>query len=209
MFLQPDHHVVPTLDCDYPDWHKGRTAFSLWYIPIEDRALLDYLNALRAHFKDVLYQPNTRQFHITVFICGFPTCHAVQHNDDFSHISLLQQKQFLKQQQFEAIKLQTGSIQSFESALFVEIVNPHPVLAILRQGLGQFTDEIAALKYCAHITLGLYRTKLLGAEVYERIEGLSQRCFDFKVDKICYGTYQAQQLQGELTAQYSVQLGGS
>ena len=63
--------VVPTLNQDYPAWHLGREHYALWYLEILDPDLLAYLATLREHFSDILYTPNTRQFHITLFICGF------------------------------------------------------------------------------------------------------------------------------------------
>ena len=83
MFLQSDRLTIPTEKHDYPEWHKGREDYALWYVEIDHPKLLAYLNQLRQTFANYLYQPNTRQFHITLFICGFLTDQQSQFDDDF------------------------------------------------------------------------------------------------------------------------------
>jgi len=90
--------VVPTLAQDYPEWHKGRTDYSLWYLEIQSPELLLYLDHLRQHFSDLLFTPNTRQFHITLFICGFLTTHQQVWDDDFSQQRLQRQIELLNRE---------------------------------------------------------------------------------------------------------------
>lgn len=214
--------VVPTCAQDYPEWHKGRSVFSLWYLELHSPELLAYLEQLRAAFSDFLFQPNSRQFHITLFICGFlnseihsPNAQnseapnsAIQYQyDDFSLQHLQAQFQKLQSATLTSFKLKTGRINSFESALFIEIEDPNNHLDRIRQQLYQCSDEIAPLRYCPHITIGLYGHALNSDEVFARIQAMEQRCFEFDVQQLTFGSYTAQQLQGELTAHHQLQLG--
>lgn len=199
--------VVPTLAQDYPEWHKGRTDYSLWYLEIQQPELLHYLHHLRQHFSDLLYAPNTRQFHITLFICGFLTAHPQTWDDDFSHQQLEQQIEILRPQQRCSFKLKSGRLNSFESALFVEIEDTEGCLAEIRQQLYACSEEVAPLQYCPHITLGLYKDHLNSDAVFERIQHISQQQFEFQNQQLIFGTYHAQTLQGPLTPYHQFILG--
>ncbi|WP_180035722.1 MULTISPECIES: 2'-5' RNA ligase family protein [unclassified Acinetobacter] len=211
MFLKPSMQVVPTLNQDYPDWHQGRQHYALWYIEIQDPELLAYLSALRAQFSDLLYTPNTRQFHITVFICGFiEELNKAQliddseqrWNDNFSADELALHQQQLRQLSLSNIRLRTGQINSFQSALFIEIVDLERKLEHLRQALNLSSNEIAPIEYCPHITLGLYKQAWYSDDIFERIQRIEQHSFDFESEQLTFGHYQAQVLQGALSPYY-------
>ncbi|CAB1223038.1 hypothetical protein SFB21_3212 [Acinetobacter bouvetii] len=199
--------VLPTLAQDYPEWHKGRTDFSLWYLEIRQPELLNYLEQLREYFSDLLFTPNTRQFHITLFICGFLTNHNPKWDDDFSHQQLQQQLKTLKPEQKSSFRLKTGAVNSFESALFIEIDDLDGNLAEIRQQLYRCSDEIAPLEYCPHITLGLYKHEFCSNIIFERMQNIPQQSFEFQVRHLTFGTYHAQMLQGPLTPYHQFLLG--
>ena len=199
--------VVPTLAQDYPEWHKGRTHYSLWYLEIQQPELLQYLHHLRQHFSDILYTPNTRQFHITLFICGFLTAHKPAWDDDFNQQQLQQQIDSLSSAQKSSFKLKTGCLNSFESALFIEIEDTEGSLAEIRQQFYACTEEVAPLQYCPHITLGLYKDHLNSDAVFERIQNIPQQQFEFQTRQLTFGTYHAQVLQGPLTPYHQFLLG--
>ncbi|WP_254592259.1 2'-5' RNA ligase family protein [Acinetobacter bouvetii] len=207
MFLKPSMPVLPTLAQDYPEWHKGRTDFSLWYLEIRQPELLNYLEQLREYFSDLLFTPNTRQFHITLFICGFLTNHNPKWDDDFSHQQLQQQLKTLKPEQKSSFRLKTGAVNSFESALFIEIDDLDGNLAEIRQQLYRCSDEIAPLEYCPHITLGLYKHEFCSNIIFERMQNIPQQSFEFQVRHLTFGTYHAQMLQGPLTPYHQFLLG--
>lgn len=214
MFLEPSTTVVPTLNQDYPDWHLGRQHYALWYLEILDPQVLAYLTTLREQFSDILYTPNTRQFHITLFICGFfealntKTIQDQQQllNDDYSLVQLQQHQQQLKQLSFQNMQLGTGKINSFQSALFIEIHDPEQKLKQIRNTLNIHNNEIAPLEYCPHITLGLYKHTLNSDDVFARIAQMQQQQFNLDIEHITFGTYQAQMLQGPLNAYYQHRL---
>lgn len=191
--------VVPTLAHDYPEWHKGRTAFSLWYLEVHSPELLNYLEQLRAEFSDFLFQPNTRQFHITLFICGFWEQYS-QFDDDFNFQQLDAQTFQLQELSLSSFKLKTGKINSFESALFIEIEDSQGILNTIRRQFYQCSSEIAPLSYCPHITIGLYGHALNSNDVFLRMQQIEQRTFEIDVQQLTFGTYAAQLLQGPLSA---------
>lgn len=206
VFLKPSTSVIATRAGDYPEWHCGREKFSLWYLEIQHPELLAYLNQLQSAFADFLYAPNTRQFHITLFVCGFLTPHSAVFNDDFTIGQLQQQLTELSRMQPQTIQLKTGSIQSFSSALFVEIIDEQGQLLKLRDRLAQHSSEIAPLAYCPHLTLGLYRDSFNSDLIFNQIEQIQQKTFDLSIDQLIFGTYQAQVLQGPLSPFQHVQL---
>jgi 2'-5' RNA ligase len=207
VFLKPDTPVLATFDHDYPEWHKGRSEFSLWYLEILDVALLNYLEKLRTHFSDFLYTPNTRQFHITLFICGFLSSDLKKYDDDFSQIQLQTHIDVLNRIELPNFKLRTRKINSFESALFVEIEDEQGILKSIRNLLAKLSTEIAPLEYCPHITLGLYQKAVTSDEIFRRISQIDQQEFDLGIDHLTFGVYQAHILQGPLQVLHQQHLG--
>ncbi len=201
--------VVPTSVRDYPEWHHGRSDYSLWYIEIDQPELLSYLDQLRQHFAEFLLSPNIRQFHISLFICGFLTQYQTIWDDDFTHSQLKQHLQTLAMHQQLTFQLSTRKINSFETALFVEIQDQTGALQRLRHALQDSTQEIAALEYCPHITLGLYKEAVPSELIFEYMTKIEQQHFDFSINQLTFGYYDAQMLQGPLYPHTQLILGES
>lgn len=205
--------MVPTSLRDYPEWHLGRQNYALWYLEINDQKLVDYLDGLRRHFSDFLLEPNTRQYHVTLFICGFLTDESKAYKDDFSFSEFEQQREILRKKNFASFELKIGSVDSFSSALFVEIQDAGNILSLIRQKLGKVSNEIAALDYCPHITLGLYRENYNSDLILQKISELPVQYkhaeFELKIEHLTFGYYQAQTLQGKLYPYQHLFLGDS
>ncbi|MEO4186070.1 2'-5' RNA ligase family protein [Acinetobacter pittii] len=205
--------MVPTFIRDYPEWHLGRQNYAFWYLEINDQKIVDYLDELRAHFSEFLVEPNSRQYHITLFICGFLDHETRIYSDDFSLSELEQQREILRKENFSSFQLKIGSVDSFSSALFVEIGDTESILSQIRQKLGLVSNEIAALEYCPHITLGLYKKDYSSDLILQKISELPVQYkhieFDFKVEHLTFGYYQAQTLQGKLYPSQHLFLGDS
>ncbi|WP_368677627.1 2'-5' RNA ligase family protein [Acinetobacter lactucae] len=203
--------MVPTSIRDYPEWHLGRQNYALWYLEINDQKIVDYLDALRAHFSEFLLEPNHRQYHITLFICGFLTQETKIHSDDFSFSEFEQHRQIFRKENFPSFQLRVRSIDSFTSALFVEVQDTENILSLMRQKLCIVSNEIAALDYCPHITLGLYKTDYSSDLILQKISELpvqyKQAEFNLKVEHLTFGYYQAQTLQGKLYSYQHLFLG--
>nr|WP_218945027.1 2'-5' RNA ligase family protein [Acinetobacter sp. YH12238] len=197
VFIQANQYVTPTQQHDYPEWHRGRERYALWYLTVQHPAFECYLQQLKQQFSDVLFRPNTRQFHITLYICGFYA--ASKHwEDDFLESQFQQQVQALQQLQLKPFQLKVGGINSFNSALFVEVQDQSQQLARIRQALGAGGAEIAALQYHPHITLGLYQTACSTNLILQRIQNLPVQYFDLDIHHLNFGYYQAHTLQGQL-----------
>lgn len=206
MFLQPNSKVIPTESRDYVEWHLGRHWYALWYIEVNDPVLLHDLTQLRQHFSDVLYQPNQRQFHITVFVAGFWVGKAV-HADDFTPLDLTQQLTALKHLKQQAFELQVEGIESFEAALCLKVKDCTGVLNTIRTALLCTSQEVAALEYFPHITLGLYREALSSDYVLARMAEIDSLSYSLKVEQLTFGFYQANTLQGQLFPHLHLHLG--
>ncbi len=96
--------MVPTPIRDYPEWHLGRQNYALWYLEINDQKLVHYLDQLRAHFSEFLVEPNHRQYHVTLFICGFLTHEIKVHGDDFCFSGFVQQREILRNEPYRVCR---------------------------------------------------------------------------------------------------------
>lgn len=206
MFLQENQFTIATEVHDYPEWHKGRDDYALWYIEIQQSELLDYLNQIRQSFSNYLLQPNERQFHITLFVCGFLNQPVYVWNDDFSRQQFFNQLDLVQQAKINTFQLTTGQIRSFESALFIEIEDAKNSLSEIRSLFSKTHQEIAPLNYCPHITLGLYSDEFSGGEILSKIEQTPQKKFDISVNDLTFGYYKAKILQGQLYPEHKVTL---
>ena len=207
MLLQADTQLIATEIRDYPEWHKGRSDYGLWYIEIDQPELIQYLDEIQAQFCDLLLPAQQRQYHITLFVCGFLQPSVYQYDDDFQIQQLHHQIKSLEALQLTTFELEIRQIDSFSSALFLHIKDQDHVLAQIRQQFAQVSGEIAALEYCPHITLGLYREAWLSDIVLERIEQLSIKTINIEVKKLTFGYYKAQILQGFLYPYQQIELG--
>lgn len=207
MLLQASTKLMATENHDYPEWHRGRCNYGVWYIQINQPDLIQHLDQLQQHFADLLITPNLRQYHITLFVAGFLTEEPAQYNDDFEIIQLNQQINILEALELDSFELELSHIDSFSSALFVQIRDSQNTLDKIRKSLYQVKDEIAAPIYCPHITLGLYREAWSSELVLERIQALTIQKIKVQVNQLTFGYYNAQILQGLLYPYHQVKLG--
>ncbi len=207
MLLQAETQLIATEIRDYPEWHKGRSDYGLWYIEIDQPELIQYLDEIQAQFSGLLLPAQQRQYHITLFVCGFLQPFTHQYDDDFQIQQLQHQIKSLEALQLTTFELEIRQIDSFSSALFLHIKDQDHVLAQIRQQFAQVSGEIAALEYCPHITLGLYREAWLSDIVLERIQQLSIKTINVEVKKLTFGYYKAQILQGFLYPYQQIELG--
>ena len=207
MLLQASSQLIATDIRDYPEWHRGRSDYGVWYIEICQPELIHYLNKIRAQFSDLLIESNQRQYHITLFVCGFLTSHHPNFDDDFEIKTLSDQIKLIQQLQLEPFELEITQINSFSSALFLHIHDQKNILSKIRKQLAQSSTEIAAVDYCPHITLGLYRENWPSDLVLQRIQKLPRKNMKIQVNQLTFGYYKAQILQGLLYPYHQIQLG--
>lgn len=190
---------------DYPEWHKGRSRYGLWMIPIDCPHVLDYINRATAELSDVLH-PTARQPHITLFVCGFEQPDRL-HNDDFTREQLQQQIAALETAAMPSGILHIGRPQSFASAAYLSVTDPCGQLANWRSKLAQNCTEIRQQTYVPHITLGLYRQCITADQLWQRLDAIAVPPeLQLPVKRLEYVTYNSTCLFGPLDCQWSVQL---
>ena len=201
--LSPDGHTLPLEDRDYPEWHKGRVAYGVWLINADLAPVRARVAQVRKHLAPLLVPeavPPTRQPHITVFVCGF-IAPAVVHDDDFTPAMLDAQRAALAAAAQGCFTLQIGGIDSFDSAVFLRVVDPEGGLTVLRHALGQDVREVRQSPYVPHLTVGLYRVAFETGAVAARLAALPpQAPMALRVEGIQFARYQAQVLGGPLEA---------
>jgi len=207
VLLQAETQLIATEMRDYPEWHKGRTDYGLWYIEIDQPELIQYLDEIQAQFSNLLLPAEQRQYHITLFVCGFLQPAVKQYDDDFQIQQLQQQIKLIEALQLKPFELEITHIDSFSSALFLQIKDQQGVLAQIRQQFAHISEEIAALEYCPHITLGLYGEAWSSDRVLQRIQQLPLKTIKIQVKKLTFGYYKAQILQGLLYPYQKIELG--
>ncbi|NIE95380.1 2'-5' RNA ligase family protein [Acinetobacter sp. Tr-809] len=207
MLLQAETQLIATEMRDYPEWHLGRSDYGLWYIEIDQPELIHYLDEIQAQFSGLLLPAQQRQYHITLFVCGFLQPAVKQYDDDFQIRQLQQQIKLIEALQLTSFELEITQIDSFNSALFLHIQDQQGVLTQIRQQFAHVSDEVAALEYCPHITLGLYREAWPSDRVLQRIQQLSLKTIKIQVKKLTFGYYKAQILQGLLYPYQQIELG--
>lgn len=192
----PAETVVATLR-DYPEWHRGRTHYGVWIIPVVDPWLLAYIDEARAALGDLLHPVGHRQPHLTVFVCGFHG--AGCRDDDFPEERLHVQRALLAREGGPPCLLPLLPADSFASAAFVPVDDRQGHLGRWRSLLRQAGAEIRSSAYVPHITLGLYRQQVSAAELRRRLAALPAPCMSLQVDELRYVTYQAREHQGRLS----------
>ncbi|MCH7339903.1 2'-5' RNA ligase family protein [Acinetobacter higginsii] len=207
MLLQAETQLIATEMRDYPEWHLGRSDYGLWYIEIDQPELIQYLDEIQAQFSGLLLPAQQRQYHITLFVCGFLQPAVKQYDDDFQIQQLQQQIKLIEALQLKPFELEITHIDSFSSALFLQIKDQQGVLTQIRQQFAYVSEEIAALEYCPHITLGLYGEAWPSDRVLQRIQQLPPRTIKIQVKKLTFGYYKAQILQGLLYPYQQIELG--
>lgn len=198
-----DARIAPaqTLACelrDYPEWHRGRTRYAVWTLPVECPHILARVARAQAHLGDWLHAGYRRQAHITLFVCGFPAEQA-RLGDDFTTARLAAQLNALQRLKTSSFELQIGGLDSFASAPFLTVSDPAGRLDALRTVLAAHSVEIRQSAYHAHLTVGLYARTLPCAEVQPRLAAFGEdEPLPLRVDRLNYSSYATSELFGPL-----------
>lgn len=203
----PAHSLACELR-DYPEWHRGRSRYAVWVLPVQCPILLAHIDRVHQQLSDVLHPPGRRQAHITLFVCGFISGNA-RHDDDFSKQHLQQQLKAMGRQSRQPLDLLIDQPDSFASAVFLPVYDPSGQLQHWRTQLSEQSTEVRQSPYHAHITLGLYRRSVDAALLRARLAELAEeapRQLRVKSLQLCH--YRARQLFSPLRVRHSLQLGG-
>ena len=181
---------------DYPEWHRGRRRYGIWMLPVDDPALLDYIDAARAQLADLIHPSPRRQAHVTIYVCGFHG--AGDHDDDFPPHRLDRQVALLEAHAGTGCALPLAPLDSFASAAFIPVGDPMGRLARWREVLAEGSREIRQAPYVAHITLGLYRQCVPAEVIRQRLGAVAAPPSWLRATELRYATYQAQDHFGPL-----------
>jgi 2'-5' RNA ligase len=200
-------HTIPTIQRDYPEWHRGRQHYAVWAILVDSEAVRERIHMAREQLGDWLLPTTARQPHITVFVCGFEADTHV-HDDDFTADQLAIQTHELGRLKPARFELGIGGLDSFASAAFLRIEDSQNALPALRQRLVQSGSEIRQSAYLAHLTIGHYRQRVAASHWRERAAALAELPpIALPVDALHYCTYEAEQLTGPLRLRQRIALG--
>ncbi|MGE3541069.1 MAG: 2'-5' RNA ligase family protein [Candidatus Tectimicrobiota bacterium] len=192
---------------DYSAWHRGRAWYAVWVVDFVDVDILAYLRQLREHFADMLFNPCARQPHVTVFVSGFWVQQA-QWDDDYTPAQYQAQQRRLQHLDLPAFAIGLGAINSFASALYVEVHDLEQGLATVRQALAEVMPELRWGPYIPHVTIGVYRAALPTAAVVQRMQRSAPQCLRrVRVQGVHLVTYAARELLGPLHTRYTHSFG--
>lgn len=201
LFSDARHAPAQTLACelrDYPQWHRGRARYAVWTLPVECPHVLRRVERAQQHLGDWLHAGYLRQAHITLFVCGFPGEQA-RFDDDFPLERLAAQQQALRELRAGPLELHIGGLDSFASAPFLSVSDPHGGLDALRTALAGHSTEIRQSPYHAHLTVGLYARAVPRPALQQRLAAFTDRePLPLTVKELHYSTYAAAELFGPL-----------
>jgi 2'-5' RNA ligase len=184
-------------------WHRGRSTYAVWIIDFAEPGILAYLQCTSQHFADLVFHPHTRQPHVTVFVSGF-LVESPQWDDDYTQEQCRAQQQRLRQLTLPAFDITLGAVNSFASALYVEVHDSEGGLAALRHALQEVMPELRWAPYVPHVTLGMYRQEMVTPSVVQRIERYALlRPIRKRVTQVTLATYAAQEHLGPLRSLYT------
>ena len=153
---------------DFPEWHLGRPAYVLWALDFDTTAVLPLMQAAQAQLSDLLLDGYSRQPHITLSLCGFPSDSPI-HADDFGPELIHAQVQAMRQLRLTAFELEIGGLDTFTSVPYIKVGEPSGQLAALRACLTGSAGQGGADHYVPHVTVGLYADAWPMAAVQARL----------------------------------------
>ena len=195
--------TIPAEFRDFPEWHHGRETYTVWILPLENEAIRGKFEAAREHLNGYLLEPYQRQPHITLFVCGF-LVDAPQYKDDFTQAQLGSQIQALESTRMRPFEIEIGGLNSFASAPFLEVHDPQGGIPRLREILANGAREFRSAPYRPHLTVGLYAGAFASQEVAGKMAQFPRYPIRWKVERIAFATYRAQEIAGRLAYQHEI-----
>ncbi|HYA87668.1 MAG TPA: 2'-5' RNA ligase family protein [Nitrospirota bacterium] len=197
--------TIPASKRDYVEWHRGRAEYGLWLIELGTEELFQQVYAAREHLSDFLLKPYYRQPHISVFICGFPA-ETLSFDDDYSVEQFHAQAELLKNADIRPFDIEVGGLNSFASAAFLEVEDPHNGIEQVRAVLSTTAREIGRSSFTPHVTVGLYSQAFPSSFVTTKISTFQRKPVRLTVNQITFATYEARKIGGALTGKHRVAL---
>ena len=196
--LHQNPTTVPSITQDYPEWHRGRKDYALWLIELGNEEIHKKVHAAREHLAEFLLKPYQRQPHITLFVCGF-LADTPRFKDDYGREELRVHTQLLNDSKVKPFSIEIGKLNSFASAPFLEVDDSEGGIHRVRSLLSNAAKEIGRSAFMPHLTVGLYSGTFSSTVVGRRISTFSSEPVRFKVERITFASYQAQEIAGPLS----------
>lgn len=204
----PEVFTVRNVRRDFVEWHLGRPAYSLWAPDFDTTAVLPHMQAAQSQLADLLLDGYTRQPHITLGLCGFPSDSPV-HTDDFGPELIEVQVQAMRQLGLAPFEIEIGGLDTFTSVPYFTVHEASGQLAALRACFEKSGSHAVASDYVPHVTAGLYADAWPLASVQARL----RRCVlpepvRVPVHGISLLSYQAADIGGPLKCLARYAFGG-
>jgi 2'-5' RNA ligase len=141
-------------------WRAGRSRYCAWIIRVDSLELTRRVQEVAKVLRGWISPVPAQQFHITLFVAGFP-CVLPRADDDVPRRLLMVQARALAElvQQADAIELEVGEVNSFGTAAFLEVRDCRGVLGRQRRALAETLvasgpPEVRFSPYKPHDTQG-------------------------------------------------------
>ena len=140
---------------DFPEWHLGRPRYALWALDLDLPSIRHRMAMAAAHLSGLLLADYSRQAHVTLSLCGFPSA-LPQRTDDFSAAALAMQLAALRLARPLPFDIEVGKLASFASAPYLAVRDAGGHITALRESLAGGSLKDDADPYTPHVTVGLY-----------------------------------------------------
>lgn len=206
-FSAPDGLTLRNEQRDFPEWHLGRPHYALWALDVDVPALRQRVAAAERHLSGLLLADYSRQPHVTLSLCGFPSA-CPQHTDDFGAAALAAQLAALRRAQPRPFDIEVGALASFASVPYLAVQDAGGQIAALRECLagGSLNDSCGT--YTPHVTVGLYADAWPMSEVQARLASFAGReALHLRISGISLLSYASAHIGGALAcrARYDFQ----
>lgn len=194
--------TTASVDRDFHEWHGGIAEYGVWAIVIDDEAWLAYWQSTIDHLGPLLHPDYRRQPHITLATCG------LMDERHFSRSRLDSQIALLEGNRLAPFTIESGYLNSFSTAPYIEIGDDSDSLGRLNGLLGERMEWA----YIPHLTVGFYQGDHATQEVAARLASFERYRSQFKglwfrVNELQFCTYQTHDIKGRLDIRHRIRLG--
>ena len=193
-------HTLRNVCRDFPEWHRGRSPYVFWALDVDFPAVRAQVRRAGDHLSGLLLDSYSRQPHITLELCGFPS-HAPAGDDEFSKEMIDRQCSALRAAQVPAFEIIIGGLASFSSAPFLQVADFAGRIAAVRNCLAVDGRHRLLGRYVPHVTVGLYADAWpvtnIAARFGQYVAGEPSHC---QIERVSLMSYSPSLIGGELSA---------
>lgn len=193
----PEARTQPSIRRDFVEWHRGRQPYVFWALDVDAPAVADDVARHARLLGDDLLAGYRRQPHVTLDVCGFPSCRP-QRDDEFGPELLARQLAALRLARPGAFAIGIGAADSFLSAPYLTVLDAEGGVAALRRCLAIDGAHRLLGDYVPHVTIGLYARSLVFSEVRARLLAGRRGSLAFPVARLSLMAYAPAEIGGRL-----------